>query len=99
MVDMQPRVLADAPRGIWLGASALREQPAYIDRRYPHICGIEVPGQKLAEGERPKTYWSRDCAACWVAGWRPRDWDESVRRARLAAASALAVAEAERGAE
>lgn len=92
MSDMQPRELADAPRGIWLLASGVREERVPVGARYPHICGIEVPGQDLealAEaGEKPKTYWSRDCFACWVAGWRPRDWDESVRRSRLAAAAA-----------
>lgn len=52
---------ADAPRGVWLGASYALGRPVPVDGPYPHVCHVKVIG--TVTGVRFRTQ-QRDCAAC-----------------------------------
>ena len=54
---------ADAlPAGVWIGASYALGRPAPVDKPYPHICGITVPG-RITPGLTVRL-WRKECAAC-----------------------------------
>lgn len=54
----------DAPKGVWLLASALLGEPVSATGRYPHICGQKLEAGKTLTKTQNLTYRERDCAAC-----------------------------------
>ena len=54
----------DAPRGVWLLATALTGETVRVGDRYPHICGITWPASRTETKTVDLRYRERDCAAC-----------------------------------
>jgi hypothetical protein len=76
----QPRELDDAPKGIWLLATAVQAEqarqedmpappPVRVGDRYPHIHGVTFPAERTETKIEDIHFWARDCAPC---KWKPR---------------------------